>query len=182
LVRQMVKDHPDAFAKYDSGIRRSRRDLDAFVASGAPIRWWHVTARVTADGQRYKLGDDVRVREVSRLRGGTRDDFATVIIILDARRVGTLRFSSLADYIAMVGLAQVDPDADTAGVNSVLNLFGDRAAGVEPVEAMTAWDKAYLKGLYEARRDVRRGAAQEGDIARTMGEELAGEGEKKKGE
>lgn len=180
LVRQMVKEHPDAFAKFDSGIRRSRKDLDAFVASEAPIRWWHVTARTSADGQRYDIGQNVRVRDIGRLKGGTRDDFATVIIVLDVKRIGKLRFTSLADYIAMVGLAQVDPDAETTSVNSVLNLFSDRAAGVEPVEAMTAWDKAYLKGLYEARRDVRRGEAQEDDIARTMSDELAGKAQPKK--
>ena len=180
LTRQMVKEHPDAFAKFDSGIRAPRKALDAFVVSKAPIRWWHVTARTSADGQRYQPGDNVRVRDIGRLRGGTRDDFATVIIILDVTRVGKLRFSSLADYIAMVGLAQVDPKADTSGVESVLNLFADRDAGVEPAEAMTSWDKAYLKGLYDARRDVRRGDAQEDDITRTMSRELAGSPKKDK--
>lgn len=182
LTKQMVKDYPDAFAKYDSGVRRSRKDLDAFVATGAPIRWWHVIGRTTADGQKYDQGESVRVRDVGRLHSTTRDDFATVIIIMDTTRIGKLRFSSLADYIAMVGLAQVDPDADVGGVSSVLNLFDDRAAGVEPAVAMTEWDMAYLKGLYTARRDARRGEAQEDDIARSMVKDLGGTEKPKKGE
>lgn len=180
LTRQMVAQYPDAFAKYDSGIRRPRKDLDRFVASKAPVRWWHVTARTTADGQRYQPGDNVRVRDVGRLRGGTRDDFATVIIIVDVTRVGKVKFASLADYIAMVGLAQVDPRADLDGVSTVLNLFADRDAGLQPVVTLSDWDRAYLKGLYEARRDVRRGTDQEDDIARSMKKDLGDEGGEKK--
>ncbi len=174
LARQLVKEQPDAFAKYDGAVRGSIKDLEAFQSSPAAIRWWHVTDRTTADGQRYVKGASVRVREVGRIKGSTRDDFASVIIIMDVSRIGKVRFTSLADYIAMVGLAQVDPDADLAGVSSVLNLFADRAAGIEPVAALTEWDKAYLKGLYAARRDVRRGQTQEDDITRSMIKDLGG--------
>ena len=39
----------------------------------------------------------------------------------------------LADYVAMVTLAQIDPDADTRGYASILNLFQtpDAAPGQE---------------------------------------------------
>ena len=160
-------------AKFDSGIRASRRALDRFTVSKAPVRWWHVIARTTADGQRYQKGENIRVRDAGRLRGGTRDDFDRVIIIMDVTRIGKLRFASLADYIAMVGLAQIEPEAEITGVSTVLNLFADRAAGAEPVARMTDWDKAYLKGLYAARRDVRKGDDQEKDIARSMADDLA---------
>jgi hypothetical protein len=174
LARSMIKQYPDAFAKYDGGIRPPRRKLNAFMTSDAPVRWWHVTRRTTADGQRYDLGETMRVRDGGRLKDGTRDDFDRVIIILDVTRIGKLKFATLADYVAMVALAQVDADADTGGALSVLNLFSDREAGAEPVDQLTEWDKAYLTGLYDARRDVRRGAAQEDDIARSMGEDLSG--------
>lgn len=173
LTKELVKEYPAAFAKYDDGIRAPKRSFEAFMTSKAPVRWWHVTRRTTADGQQYNRGDQVRVRQVGRLNAGTRDDFDRVIIVMDVTRMGRLRMSSLADYIAMVGLAQVDPEAETAGVSSVLNLFADRAAGVEPVTGMTQWDKAYLKGLYGAKRAARRGADQEDDIARSMTEDLA---------
>lgn len=173
LTRDLVKEYPSAFAKYDDGIRATKASFEAFMASKAPIRWWHVTRRTTADGQQYNRGDQVRVRSVGRLSVGTRDDFDRVIIVMDVTRMGRLRMSSLADYIAMVGLAQIDPEAEITGVSSVLNLFSDRAAGVEPVAAMTEWDKAYLKGLYGAKRDARRGTDQQEDITRAMARDLA---------
>jgi hypothetical protein len=172
LTKELVKEYPDAFAKYDDGIRASKKSFEAFMASKAPVRWWHVTRRTTADGQQYSKGDQVRVREVGRLRTGSREDFDRVIIVMDVTRMGRLRISSLADYIAMVALAQVDPKAEITGVSSVLNLFTDRAAGVEPVAGMTEWDKAYLKGLYGATRDARRGADQQEDITRSMAKDL----------
>lgn len=173
LTKELVKEYPAAFAKYDDGIRASKRSFEGFMTSTAPVRWWHVTRRTTADGQQYNRGDQVRVREVGRLNSGSRDDFDRVIIVMDVTRMGRLRMSSLADYVAMVGLAQVDPEAETTGVSSVLNLFADRAAGVEPAAGMTAWDKAYLKGLYGAKRAARRGSDQEKDITRSMVKDLA---------
>jgi len=172
LTNEMVAGYPDAFAKYDSAVRQSRTKLKAFIASPAPVRWWHVTARTTADGQRYEQRDQIRVRSVSRLTATTRDDFDHVIIILDVSRVGKIKFVTLADYITMVGLAQIDPDADVGGASTVLNLFADRSAGVAPVDEMTSWDRAYLKGLYTARRDAQRGAAQERDMVRSMSDDL----------
>lgn len=173
LARDMVDKYADAFAKYDGGIRPRRKKLDAFIVSPEPVRWWHVTRRTNADGQRYDLGDSVSVRDVGRIKATTREDFDRVIIILDVTRIGKVKYVSLADYIAMVGLAQVDPEADTASVATVLNLFSDREAGLTPPETMTSWDKAYLKGLYAARRDARRGVQQERDMVRTMTDELA---------
>lgn len=173
LVRNMIAGNSDAFAKYDSGVTRGRRALDAFINSKAPVRWWHVTARKTVDGQRYQAGDSVQVRDVGRLRATTREDFDHVIIILDVKRIGKMPLGALADYIAMVGLAQISPEAETSGVSSILNLFDDRDAGLTPPERMTEWDIAYLGGLYDARRDTPKGAAQEQDMVRSMAKDLA---------
>jgi hypothetical protein len=173
LVRQAVKDNPDTFAKYEDGVSRGRKALDAFLASDAPVRWWHVTSRKTADGQTYVQGANVRVRSVGRVKSNTRTDFDHVVIVMDVRRIGTVRFGALADYIAMVSLAQINPDADTKGVSSILNLFTDKAAGATPPDGLTDWDMAYLRGLYAARRDARRGDRQEADVVRSMGTTLA---------
>lgn len=172
LVKSLVAENADAFAKYDGNLSAGRRQLDAFVASEAPVRWWHVTRRVTADGQRYDVGDHVRVREVGRIKQNTRDDFDHVIVVVDTKRTGVVRFGALADYVAMAGLAQIDPDADIAGAASILNLFADRDAGATPAAGLTEWDVAYLQGLYDARRYVRRAAAQEQDVVRSMTRDL----------
>lgn len=172
LVANIVKENPDAFGKFDGGVSRGRRHLEAFVVSEEPVRWWHVTTRVSADGEKYSAGESIRIRDAGRLHATTRDDFSHVVIVMDARRMGALKIAALADYIAMVGLAQIEPEAKTDGVPTILNLFADKKAGLTPAEGLTDWDIAYLKGLYAARRDAPRGAAQERDVVRTMSDSL----------
>jgi hypothetical protein len=55
------------------------------------------------------------------------------------------------DYVAFVALAQIDAQARTEGYSTVLNLF---SSATNPPAGMTAWDEAYLDGLYDARNDV----------------------------
>lgn len=172
MAADLVAETPKAFAKYDSGLSRGRKALKAFVESDDPVRWWHVTRRVMADGQQYDRGSSVPVRGIGRLRSTTRDDFDHAVIIIDVTRTGVLRFPALTDYVAMVALAQIEPGGETAGVSSVLNLFRDRDAGLTPAESLTDWDLAYLKGLYAARRDVERGATQEQDVVRSVTDTL----------
>lgn len=173
LVKNMIAGNPDAFSKYDHGVTRGRKALDAFTRSKAPVRWWHVTSRKTADGERYQAGDSILVRGVGRLKSTTRDDFDHVIIVLDVSRIGKMRLGALADYIAMVGLAQIDPQADTKGVSSILNLFEDREAGLTPPDGLTEWDLAYLNGLYGARRDTLNSTGQKQDVVGSMAKDLA---------
>lgn len=173
LAASLVKDYPDAFAKFEDGTSRGRPALERFVASGRPVRWWHVTRNVGADGQAYERGAAIRTRAPSRLRATTRDDFDRVIIVIDVQRTGVLRWKALSDYVAMVGLAQIDAEADTGGVPTILNMFAQReAGGASAATGLTDWDLAYLKGLYAARRDVPRGRRQEIDVGRTMAKEL----------
>jgi hypothetical protein len=106
-----------------------------------------------------------------RLSRTTRQDFNRVIIIVDATQAAGIQFEALADYVSMVALAQIDPDARPTGVDSILNLFNDQAA-LRPT-TITEWDLAYLRGLYEAPRNARNSNAQEGAIARSMADEVS---------
>lgn len=151
-----------------------RAALDLFVNSGAAVRWWHVAHTVSADGfavHEPMLGRTpvVRVFSPSRLRATTRQDFSNVVILVDATRAQGVRLDALADYIAMVSLAQIDPTADTSAYPSILNLF--RADGAA-LQAMTDWDRAYLDGLYEATRNAVSARRQAGEIADSMGDAL----------
>ena len=84
----------------------------------------------------------------SRLNRSTHQNFGAAFIIVDARHLAEidLDFGALADYVAMVALAQVDADASTAGLTTILNLFSDETSP----RALTEWDIAYLRGLYGA--------------------------------
>lgn len=172
LARSIVDAHPAAFARWERGMSRGDKALKAFVQTPTPVRWWHVTRTKTAEGETYTQGTSVRVRSASRLRATTRDDFDHVIIVVDVRRVGVIKFEALADYITMVGLAQIDPDVDLGGAKSILGLFADRDHGADPATGFTEWDAAYLLGLYNTNRDVVRGSHQEREIARAMLKQL----------
>jgi hypothetical protein len=107
-----------------------------------------------------------RVREVSRLRGGVMEMMDYVIIVIDANQVSHTTVGSLADYVSMVTLAQINPDAETAEAPTILNLF-DQGANPRPTE-LTSWDLAYLRGLYDSADTPRSTRQQEGQIVRRM--------------
>lgn len=149
--------------------------LEQFLHSQRAVRWWHVAQTIGADGN--PLSGDAAAGGVSnapvarstgtRLRSETRQDFSRAIIVVDARRAGSVQLSALADYIAMVALAQIDPNADTSAFPTVLNLF----AGASPnssVAGLTDWDTAYLSGLYSATRNAANVQQQENEIAARM--------------
>jgi len=152
------------------------RGLDAlggFVNSTRPVRWWHVSETITEDGHHtgtlagnmaMAMGPQVHVFSPSRLRQAVRQDFSRVIIVVDARQAAGHRLDALADYLAMVSLAQLQPSIETASYPSVLNLF---AAGQSDT-GMTNWDIAYLDGLYHAPRNANSSRQQEGRIADRM--------------
>ncbi len=100
----------------------------------------------------------------SRLSRTTRQDFNYVVVIVDANRLHGAPISAVADYIAMVCLAQINPDMNTANYSTILNLFADSAVQPKPSE-MTAWDVAFLGGLYHMTRNARTLAQQRDEIS-----------------
>jgi len=168
LSAQLVKDHFQAFLPPDTeGNDLGRKALRAFQTSDAPVRWWHVTQTINVDtGQAVVLGKEVTVRNSGRLRRNVREDMSHIVIVLDTSKIGTVSIASLADYISMVALAQVDADADTREYKSILNLFAGGAS--DRTARMTQWDLDYLVALYEARGDSLRRGGQEGEIATQM--------------
>ncbi len=172
FVKRVLKNHPHAFSRYDMEMTSGRAALRKFQNSDAPVRWWHVTHRVTEDGTEYNSGDQVQVYSTGRISSRTRDDFDRATVVVDVKRVGQVRFAALADYLAFVSLAQIDPQAQPNTGASILNLFAAKDAGAEPSEALTDWDVAYLTGVYGARRDTRTSDGQKRDITRSMGKDL----------
>jgi hypothetical protein len=70
---------------------------------------------------------------------------SSVIVVVDANRVQDLSFGQLTDYIGMVGLAEVNQDAEVGTVPTILRLF---RASPDPPQALSAWDQAFLASLY----------------------------------
>jgi len=103
----------------------------------------------------------------TRLSRATRHDFNTVLVIVDTNRLNGAPIVAVADYIAFVSLAQVNPDAGNLPFPSILNLFSTQDPARRP-EHMTDWDVDYLDGLYHATRAARNIGQQESEITQRM--------------
>jgi len=105
----------------------------------------------------------------SRLGRSTRRDIGSVLIIVDTRRINGLPPAAVADYLAMATLVQLDPNANLAGQPTILNLF---TPGAAPSEAMTDWDRAFVRGLYNGPRDSATARQQRAAISREIADQL----------
>jgi hypothetical protein len=140
-------------------------------AGGAPAGEFQISAAQQRELDRQdqtneQVANGARVREMSRISGGVMEMMDYVIIVIDANKTGHTTVGALADYVAMITLAQINPDAETAGAPTILNLFSEGAAQ-QPTQ-LTSWDLAYLRGLYESSDTPRTTRQQEGQIVRRM--------------
>lgn len=150
--------------------------LADFQTSVRPVRWWHVSAAVELDTgapiATSMSGDSVapvvNVRQMSLLKTGIRQDLQRVVILVDANRTHPANLASIADYVAFIAMAQVDPNVDVGDKPSILTLFSDNPTA----DSLTSWDMAYLHSLYRAAPDRRVLRQQGREIARTMVDDL----------
>jgi hypothetical protein len=155
----MVKSEPRMFRPMAgfAGADLGRAALDDFVKSERPVRWWHVSMPIGAHdhGLAIEVPADrtcaqafcppqVTVEGPSRIHNGTIDVLFDVIIIVDATRLTGTTWQQLADYLAVVSLAQINPKTNPAEFDSILNLFSNPTA----YSGLTDWDRSYLKAIY----------------------------------
>lgn len=151
-ARELVKDDPRGYRPSRGSTDRGSAALRRFQEGDAPVRWWHVSLPVNVDTGELAVrldGEEIpsnTVRDASRLRTNVRDDLARVTVIVDFTRTGHVQSAALVDYIAFIALAQVNPDGDLRGQDTILNLF-ERPSDYT---AMTQWDRDYLAALYRA--------------------------------
>ncbi len=86
---------------------------------------------------------------------------AWTIVIIDMSKTDGAPLGALADYVSMVSLAQVDPEADLTGQSTIMNLFKDS----QGVAGLTGWDRDYLAALYSAPADRASARRQEDAVA-----------------
>jgi hypothetical protein len=185
MASYMVESQPRVFrpAGGFAGTDLGLEALDEFVESERAVRWWHVSLPVDARtgvaaielaetkglcGKAY-CPPQIAVAGPSRIHNGTRDDLQYVIIIVDATKLTGTTWQQLADYLAVVSLAQIDPKTDPAAFDSILNLFSNPAA----YSGLTDWDRSYIQALYAFDQE-RIPSAQRNDIvSRIAKRELA---------
>jgi hypothetical protein len=190
LAKALVADDIYAFRPSLSATDLGTDALEQFQITDAPVRWWHVSLPVTIDtgAIAIKLSGDhvldpapdgpkpliVQVRDASRIRSNTREELVRVYVIIDTTKIGQVGFSALSDYVAMVALTQIRPDANTAAHDTVLNLFSE---GADRTAGLTQWDRDYLAALYAAPRDRIRLTQQQRDLTRGIASRRATRGE-----
>lgn len=177
-----VAKRPRLFRVGGAGMDQGGAALERFIRNDQPVRWWVVSAPTDNDTGQIAVrlfghhnyvhntsnsaferpenfAPQIYTRGASRLSTQIVDDTKRVFVIVDVDKLGEVTTEQLADYVAFVTLAQIDPQADTSGYLSVLNVFD------EPTQAsgLTQWDRAYLTGLYDSvrtRKDLRAGATE----------------------
>ena len=160
MAANMVDSEPRVFRPVagNAGMDLGREALDEFVTSEKPVRWWHVSMPVATHGSGMPAIEPpqaacfrapycfpfIPVAGPSRVHSGVRDDLLYVIIVVDGSELIDKSWQQIADYLAVVSLAQIDPWTDPQEFDSILNLFSNPAA----YSGLTDWDQNYLRALY----------------------------------
>ena len=177
LSENLVRERRRAFRMGGAGMDRGGDALEDFVASDAPVRWWQVSMPVHSfTGQRavripgecagacmgpMDMAPVLTSTTSSRLGTQIVDNIFRTVVVLDIDQVSKVSAQQLADYLALVILAQIDPKADTSSYASILNVFEDP----DSTPSLTSWDTAYLTGLYNAERTRANRRSGRGEIA-----------------
>lgn len=166
----VVTPEPESFL--EEWWRRDRRLLDMtngmgaiehFLHSHLPIRAWY-NAGFTSGSGSPMLPDGLvaglygpganpmlaqvptnRVPDGSRLRYTVVQSLTSVIIVVDRNQVGAFLIGQLADYITMIGLAEVRLDSNLGEAPSILKLF---QGSTDAPPGLSPWDRAFLYSLY----------------------------------
>ena len=176
VIRDVASRSPESF----SDLNAERRAL--MYGAVAPVRWWHTVQERTKDGMR-EVGSGGTPPPGMRLDagGGTlnlggavhaqyRSSFLSsqmvrgiisAKVIIDVKLAVGKPVESIADYAALVGLAEIGLE-DEAPENSVLGLFKpDGPSG------LTSLDQNFLRTLYKLPLD-RTAIAQRGLLIRGL--------------
>lgn len=88
----------------------------------------------------------------SPFAGNSPMGFLSAFEIIDATRTAGIDLQQLSDYLAMMGLSNIDIDVDVGDAPSILQLFSP-ARSIAP--GLSDWDRAYLTALYQTDQSSR---------------------------
>lgn len=156
LAANLVENEPRLFrpSMGECCMQLGLAALDEFVESDKPVRWWHVSAPVSAmsgqlaiDGASGNPFDFpmVTVAGPSRIHNGIVDELQHVLILVDPSKLRGKSWQQIGDYLAVVSLAQIDLNTDPGEFDSILNLFTNGAA----YSGLTDWDRSFVQALYD---------------------------------
>jgi hypothetical protein len=139
------------------------REIQSLMRGDEPAKAWQIVETRGRDGRRLESisyiemgGHIVYVANAhllqstlnSRIGMPTRQDLTLSVIVMDLSATQGRSLQQIADYAAMRTLARTRAPAEVGRRHSILTLFRDAPDGRDPEEGLTAWDRAYLKGVY----------------------------------
>jgi hypothetical protein len=157
-------------------------EIDEFIAMPRVVRVWYNSVMESPDnftpgygfppfGQMTGSGLAGNVttdwEKASRVTRPVVRAFTGICIVVDKGHLQGATLGQLADYIAMVGLAQIKPGAQLSDAPTILRLFDGAPQAALP--GMSDWDQAFVKSLYATEQTV---TVQRGEIARGMLREI----------
>lgn len=150
----------------------------------APVRWWYSTGERSKDGVRsnavpppWTSGNSESGNSVLPMNVDTTTinqtgssiistqvvrALTSAVVVVDVNRAGGVRLDALADYVGLVGLAEVRR-SNSPPAESILQLFEPGAL----VTAITQRDAAFLQALYKLPLD-RRARQQRGLLVEAL--------------
>jgi hypothetical protein len=149
-------------------------EIQSLMRGDEPAKAWQIVETRGRDGRKLESisflemgGKMVYVANAhllqstlnSRIGMATRQDLTLSVIVIGLRVTQGRSLQQLADYAAMRTLARTRPPSSVGRRHSILTLFQDPPDGRDPEEGLTAWDRAYLQGVYAA--DVGKAAGQQ---------------------
>ncbi|WP_339913190.1 hypothetical protein [uncultured Brevundimonas sp.] len=187
LAEELVRERRRAFRMGGAGMDRGGTALNAFIGSDQPVRWWQVSMPIDSqtgsravrlpgeckgscdsspalDPHPEDYAPVISTFAASRLSTQIVDNLFRTVVIVDVDQLSSVSTQQLADYLAMITLAQIDPTADTSRYASILNVFEDP----DSAQGLTDWDEAYLLGLYQAERTRKNLGAGRSEISSSI--------------
>ena len=155
--------------------------INEWLKTPRPVRVWYNVESGSASGVPYARAPPGTLStppgmsipfdnfaEDSHLVYNAVRDFSSVIVVIDSGRTKETNLNGLADYAAMLGLAEIQPDADFGEVPTILRLFST-SQGAKPT-SLSDWDTSLLKALYKTGQANRY---QRSEIIQSMVNHLA---------
>ena len=173
LLRTWWKRSPDLFGGEQGAV------VKRFLDRPRPIRVWYSADTEGADGN-FVIGmlnaTSIRAHPLNEAVVNVRPSFLgsritlsatrniySVIVVVDSNKVGGLDLSQLADYIGVIGLAQINLDKQLGDAPTILKLF-TAPEDARPA-AMSDWDRALLHALYSTKQTERMQTSQVESVA-----------------
>jgi len=164
-------------AWYVTGTRGETGN-SAGMMFGGMDRTWTNTGAAGRQPESFQIDDEDNVGPgptgcagEPRFTGCLASEFQNVLVVVDADRVQDLNPGLIADYVAMLAMAQPrSPDACN-GLPSVIELFAKGCPAAAARNGLTRADVAYLTALYKIDLQARK-PGQVADLAGRMADML----------